>query len=51
MCYNKDKGFTIIELIITIVIVAILAFVGVPVYRNYVKERLYYGRKIFTRGN
>jgi type IV pilus assembly protein PilE len=38
MYYKKDKGFTIIELIITIIIVAILAFVGVPVYRNYVKE-------------
>ena len=34
----RDKGFTIIELIVTLIIVGILAFIAVPIYRNYVKE-------------
>ena len=34
----SDKGFTMIELIVTLIIVGILAFVAVPIYRNYVKE-------------
>lgn len=34
----RGKGFTLIELIVTLVVVGILAFVAVPVYRNYVRE-------------
>ncbi|MDN5865041.1 MAG: prepilin-type N-terminal cleavage/methylation domain-containing protein, partial [Gammaproteobacteria bacterium] len=34
----KDGGFSLIELMIVIVIVAILAAVAVPLYMNYGKE-------------
>jgi prepilin-type N-terminal cleavage/methylation domain-containing protein len=35
---KKDKGFTLMELMVVIVIVAILAAVAVPLYVNYVKD-------------
>ena len=37
---DKIKGFTIVELIFTIVIIGILAIVAVPVYRGYVKRSM-----------
>ena len=33
---NKAKGFTLIELMVTVVIVAILASIAIPSYREYV---------------
>ena len=35
---SKQKGFTLMELMVVIVIVAILAAVAVPLYVNYVKD-------------
>ena len=35
---NNFKGFTLTELIITLIIVAILALLAVPVYRYYVRR-------------
>jgi len=35
---NNKKGFTITELAVVLVIVAILALVAVPIYRRYVRE-------------
>lgn len=35
---KKTTGFSLVELIITIVIVAILASAGVPIYRGYMKR-------------
>ena len=35
---NKKRGFTITELIITLVVAGILAIVVVPTYRGYVKR-------------
>ena len=35
---NKQQGFTLVELLITIAIVGILAAIALPSYTNYVKK-------------
>jgi prepilin-type N-terminal cleavage/methylation domain-containing protein len=37
---RKQKGFTLIELIIVIVIISILALVSVPIYRGYTRRAM-----------
>ncbi len=38
VCMKLQKGFTLIELMIVIIIVAILAAIAVPSYQNYVTK-------------
>lgn len=38
MRINQQRGFTLIEIMITIVIVAILAAIGYPIYLHYVQD-------------
>jgi len=33
---KKEKGFTVIELMVVLIILAILAAIAVPIYRNYI---------------
>jgi len=35
---NKKRGFSLTELVVTLVMVAILAVVGMPIYKNYTKK-------------
>jgi len=35
---KRNGGFTLIEVLVVVIIVAILAAVGVPIYTNYVKQ-------------
>lgn len=38
MCCSTEKGFTLIEMLITVAIAAILAAVAMPAYTDYVKR-------------
>jgi type IV pilus assembly protein PilE len=38
MIIRKHKGFTLVELLIVVVIVGILATIGIPSYRDYVRR-------------
>ena len=38
---NKKKGFTLVELVITIAIVIILSVISVPIYRGYTTKAMY----------
>ncbi len=35
---KNQKGFTLMELMVVVIIVMVLAGIGVPVYMNYIKE-------------
>ena len=38
MSYHKNNGFTLVELLITVAILAILAAVAIPAYSNYINR-------------
>ena len=38
MLYKKHAGFTLIELMITVAVIAILAAIAVPSYREYIRR-------------
>ena len=40
MTKKNKKGFTITELIVAVIIVAILALISVPIYRRYVRQSM-----------
>lgn len=35
---NKNSGFSLTDLVVTLVVVAIIAIVAIPIYRGYVKR-------------
>lgn len=35
---KKQKGFTLVELMVVIVIIAILASIGIPAYKDYIRR-------------
>jgi len=38
MSFNRQTGFTLIEMMVTIAILAIIAAIAIPVYQGYVEE-------------